>query len=110
MGTPRLDDYRTPYKINRLVVAPSYRKGDFDSHAVDAPFLFFHEGRYFMTFVGWDKTGYRTGLASSTDLEAWHKEGLILDRGPEDSVTQYNAALTCILRDNELHGPATLKK
>jgi predicted GH43/DUF377 family glycosyl hydrolase len=110
MSTPRLDDYRTPHKISRLVVAPSYRKGEFDSHAVDAPFLFFHEGRYFMTFIGWDRTGYRTGLASSTDLETWHKEGLILDRGPEGSVTQYNAALTCILRDNELFGPGTLKK
>ena len=82
MSKPRLDDYRTPHKINRLVVAPSYRMGDFDSHAVDAPFLFLHEGRYFMTYIGWDRTGYRTGLASSTDLEHWRKEGLILDRGP----------------------------
>ena len=67
-----------------------------------------------MTYIGWDSAGYRTGLASSTDpehgLEHWQKEGLILDRGPAGSVTQYNAALTCILRDNELFGPATLKK
>ena len=110
MSPPSLDNLRTPHKANRLVVAPSYRQGDFDSHAVDAPFLFFHQQRYFMTYIGWDRTGYRTGLASSTDLEHWHKEGLFLDRGPEGSVTQYNAALTCILRDNELFGPATLKK
>jgi sucrose-6-phosphate hydrolase SacC (GH32 family) len=32
-----------------------------------------------------------------------------LGRGARGSVTAYNAALTCILRDNELFGPATLK-
>ena len=110
MGAPDISAFRTPHKIGRLVVAPSYRKGDFDSHAVDCPFPFLHEGKYYMTYVGWDRTGYRTGLASSTDLETWRKKGLILDRGPERSVTQYNAALTCILRDNELFGTATLKK
>jgi predicted GH43/DUF377 family glycosyl hydrolase len=101
---------RTPHKKNELVVCPSYHPGDFDSHAVDCPFLFFHEGRYYMTYVGWDSLGYRTGLASSADLETWHKEGLILDRGPRGSVTEYNAAMTNILRDNELYGPGTLKR
>jgi len=110
MNRPLLDQLRTPRKINRLVIEPSHRQGDFDSHAVDCPFPFFHDGRYFMTYVGWDRTGYRTGLASSTDLEMWQKEGLILDRGPAGSVTQYNAAMTSILRDNELFGPATLRK
>jgi predicted GH43/DUF377 family glycosyl hydrolase len=35
---------------------------------------------------------------------------MILDRGPVGSVTEYNAALTWIVRDNELFGPSTLKK
>jgi len=104
------DRYRTPHKQNRLLLAPSYRQGTFDSHAVDCSFPFAHEGRYWMTYVGWDRTGYRTGLASSDDLEIWQKEGLILDRGPVGSVTQYNAALTSILRENELFGPGTLRK
>ena len=52
----------TPRKHDRLVVSPSYRKGAFDSHAVDCPFLFSHEGRYGMTYVGWDGTGYPKGL------------------------------------------------
>jgi predicted GH43/DUF377 family glycosyl hydrolase len=110
MKPPRVDDYRTPHKINRLIVEPSYQKGEFDSHAVDAPFLFFHEGRYCMTFIGWDGTGYQTGLAISTDLVTWHKQGLLLGRGPKGSATEHNVALTCILRDNELFGPGTLKK
>jgi predicted GH43/DUF377 family glycosyl hydrolase len=103
-------DIRTPHKINRLVVAPSYQPGSFDSHAVDVPFLFRHNGRFYMTYVGWNGIGYQIALASSTDLEHWQKEGLILGCGPKGSTTEYNAALTCILRDNDLFGPATLKQ
>jgi predicted GH43/DUF377 family glycosyl hydrolase len=103
-------ELRTPHKIGRLVLRPSYAKGEFDSHAVDCPFPFVHNGTYYMTYVGWDGTGYRTGLAKSDDLEMWRKEGIILDRGRSGSVTQYNAALTNILRDNELFGPGVLKK
>jgi predicted GH43/DUF377 family glycosyl hydrolase len=100
---------RTPRKETRLVLAPSYRKGAYDSHAVDAPFVFGHAGRFWMTHVGWDGMGYRTGLAVSDDLLHWSKEGLILDRGPKGSVTEYNAALTWILRENEVFGGGELK-
>jgi predicted GH43/DUF377 family glycosyl hydrolase len=93
-----------------LVLAPSYQAGQFDSHLVDVPFLFRHEGRFGMTFVGWDKVGYRTGLAWSDDLIHWEKEGMILDRGPRNSVNEFNIALTCILRDNDLFGSGELKK
>lgn len=103
-------NYHTPHKAGRLVIEPSYMAGSFDSHAVDCPFLFSHEGRYGMIYVGWDGIGYRTGLAFSDDLIRWRRHGLLIDRGPPGSVTEYNIALTSILRDNELHGPATLKK
>ncbi len=105
-----MDTIRTPRKHNRLVIAPSYKKGAFDSHVVDCPFLFCHDGKFWMTYVGWDGTGYQTGLASSDDLLNWHKERLLLGRGPKGSVTEFNAALTCILRDNALFGPGTLKR
>ena len=101
---------KTPYKFNRLVIEPSYKAGEFDSHAVDCPSLFYHNGAYCMTYIGFDGIGYRTGLATSCDLVNWHKRGMILDRGPEGSITQYNAALNSILRDNELFSPANLKK
>ena len=45
---------RTPHKIGRLAIRPSYIKGEFDSHAVDCPFPFLHEGTYYMTYVGWE--------------------------------------------------------
>lgn len=105
-----LDRLRTPFKHGSLVLKPSYKRGAFDSHAVDCPFLFRHGDRYYMTYVGWDAIGYRTGLASSDNLLAWHREGMILGRGPVGSVTEFNAALTCILRDNDLYGPSSLKK
>lgn len=100
---------RTPEKYGRLVVPPSFAKGAFDSHATDCPFVFEHDGRYCMTYVGWDGVGYRTGLAVSGDFRSWSKEGLIIDRGPVGSVTEYNVALTSILRANDLFGPAALK-
>lgn len=97
-------------KVDSLVLKPSYKKGEFDSHAIDAPFLFKHEEKYYMTFIGWDGTGYRTGLASSDDLIHWTKEGLIIDRGPKGSPTEFNVAMTWILRDNDLFGSGELKQ
>lgn len=104
-----LSRIRTPHKVGRLVLSPTHRRGDFDSHAVDCPFLFFHDGCYWMTHVGWDGTGYQTGLARSDDLATWEKQGRIIGRGPPGSITEFNVAMTCILRDNELFGPGTLK-
>jgi predicted GH43/DUF377 family glycosyl hydrolase len=101
---------RTPHKRDRLVLEPSYVAGQFDSHLVDCPFVFRHGNGFCMTYVGWDGRGYQTGLASSDDLIAWRKEGLIFGRGPAGSVTEHNAALTCILRDSDLRGPGTLRK
>lgn len=63
-----LDVVRTPTKLDRLVIAPSYKRGEYDSHAVDSPFPFFHDDKYWMTFIGWDGIGYQTGLAGSDDL------------------------------------------
>ena len=106
----RFAQLQTPHKYPRLVLAPSYRKGEFDSHAIDCPFVFRHDGRFHMTFIGWDGIGYRTGLATSDDLIHWRKEGLILDRGPAGSITEFNAALTWIVRDNDLYGAGVLKR
>jgi predicted GH43/DUF377 family glycosyl hydrolase len=99
---------RTPHKREALVLAPSHRAGAYDSHAVDCPFVFRREGRFAMIHLGWDGIGYRTGLAWSDDLIHWRKEGLILDRGPQGSATEFSAALTWVLRDNDLFGSGEL--
>src|SRR5580704_2261340 len=74
--------YLTPHKYGKLVLKASTMPGDFDSRSVDCPFFFHHAGRFYMTYVGWDGTGYQTGLASSGDLVDWQKEGCILRRDP----------------------------
>jgi len=105
-----LKPLRTPHKVDHLILAPSYQRGAYDSHAIDAPFVFRHNNRFYMTHIGWDGLGYRTGLASSDDLLHWHKEAVILDRGPAGSSTEFNAALTWIVRDNDLWGSGHLRK
>lgn len=111
------DDYakllarlRTPHKYPELVLPPSFKDGEYDSLAVDCPFVFRHKRRYYMTHIGFDGAGYRTGIAWSKDLVKWEKEGLILDRGPAGASTEFNAALTWIVRDNDLFGDGTLKQ
>jgi predicted GH43/DUF377 family glycosyl hydrolase len=104
------DALRTPYKLNRLVVAASKEADAFDAQSADVPFVFCHGHRFYMTYVGFDGEGYQTGLASSSDLINWRKEGLILRRDPKSPVTRYNAALTWILRENDVFSPGRLKK
>jgi predicted GH43/DUF377 family glycosyl hydrolase len=104
-----LERLRTPHKFPELVLAPSYKKGNYDALAIDCPFVFRHKRRYYMTHVGFDGIGYRTGLASSTDLIRWEKEGLLIDRGPQGSTTEFNIAMSWIVRDNELFGEGRLK-
>lgn len=101
---------RTPHKFPELVLAPSYEQRAYDALAVDGPFVFRHKRRYYMTHIGFDGTGYRTGIAWSTDLIRWEKEGLIIDRGPKGSTTEFNVAMTWIVRDNDLFGEGRLKK
>jgi predicted GH43/DUF377 family glycosyl hydrolase len=102
--------YRTPYKFEKLVLAASAELDAFDRRTVDCPFAFHHDGRYYMTYVGWDGTGYQTGLATSADLVEWKKLGCILRRDPSSPVTRYNVAMNWIVRQNELRSPGELKK
>jgi predicted GH43/DUF377 family glycosyl hydrolase len=102
--------YRTPYKYGKLVLAASNEPGAFDSRTVDCPFVFHHNGRFYMTYVGWDGTGYQTGLASSANLVDWKKEGCILRRDPASPVTRYNIAMNWIVRQNELRSEGELQR
>jgi predicted GH43/DUF377 family glycosyl hydrolase len=100
---------KTPHKVNRLVIPPSGDGSAFDSKGADVPFVFRHQERFHMTYVGFDGDGYQTGLATSTDLVNWKKKGLILRRDPASEITRYNVALTWIMRENDLFSPGRLK-
>jgi predicted GH43/DUF377 family glycosyl hydrolase len=101
---------RTPHKLGRLVLRGSGSSGSWDEKAVDCPFAFRHQDRFYMTMVGFDGTGYQTGLASSENLVDWKSEGAILRRDPSNPITRYNVALTWILRENDLASPGRLER
>jgi predicted GH43/DUF377 family glycosyl hydrolase len=96
--------YRTQYKYPKLVLDPTRKAGNFDERSVDDPIVFRANGRFFMLYIGFDGTGYQTGLASSADLVSWKREALVGARNPASKYTRYNLAISSILRDKNLHG------
>ena len=103
------DRVATPLREGRLVIRPSFVEGAFDSHAVDCPFVFSVEGRQGMTYVGWDGIGYQTALAWN-DGGDWTPGEVVFTRDPSDPLRQYNAALTSIVRDNDLASAGELRR
>jgi len=76
---------RTPYKRREPVLQGSGTAGSFDEKCVDCPFVFRHNDRFYMMYVGFDGTGYQTALATSGNLTEWSFEGVILPRGDDSS-------------------------
>lgn len=103
-ATDPIAPYRTPYKYPDLLLRGTGNSRDFDSLAVDDPIVFRAEGKFYMLYIGFDGTGYQTGLASSTDLLHWTRVALVGPRDPNSQYTKYNLAMSCILRDKNLHG------
>lgn len=110
---PALARYMTPYKYGKPVLEGSGIEGRFDSRAVDIPFVFFHRGRFFMLYTGFDGIGYQSAFAVSDDLLHWEFYGMVLPRlSPGDTKRwdAVSASASWILRDNELFGGGGLKK
>lgn len=102
--------FRTPYKYGQLILGPSGVAGSFDKLAVDDPFVFRAEGRFYMVYIGFDGVGYQSGLAVSDDLIHWERAGLIFARDPSSKIFRYNSALSCILHDVNLGSTCELQK
>jgi predicted GH43/DUF377 family glycosyl hydrolase len=96
--------YRTPCKYPELVLKASSVKGAFDERSVDDPIVFRANGEFNMMYIGFDGTGYQTGLATSQDLLKWTRKALVGPRDAASKYTKYNLALSSILRDKNLHG------
>jgi len=104
-------NYITPYKYGKPVITGSGIKGEFDFEAVDCPFVFKHNGRFHMTYVGYDGYGYSTALAVSDDLINWEKLGVILGKKTTDAWDRTGCAGTWIIKEsNSLFGPYDIKK
>lgn len=93
------NEVKAPFEYG-VVIRPSGVDGDFDSHLVDNPNVFKDGDWWYMTYVGHDNKGYRTGIARSKDLLNWEKLGVVLDNGgKEGTFDRYNAA-GYIVRDH----------
>ncbi len=102
--------YLTPYKYPGLLLRGTGNAGDFDSKSVDDPIVFRPHDHFYMLYIGFDGTGYQTGLAESTDLVRWHRVALVGPRNPAFQWTKYNLAISSILRDKSLHGAGSALK
>lgn len=102
--------FRTPYKYGKLVLSASDEAGAFDSKSVDDPFVFRHNNAFYMLYIGFDGTGYQTGLAKSADLVHWDRVACVARRDPNSKYTRFNIALSCAVREDQLTSPGKLKK
>jgi predicted GH43/DUF377 family glycosyl hydrolase len=102
--------FLTPYKYGSPVLTGSGVPGSFDELAVDCPFVFQHNGLFYMMYVGFNGTGYQTALARSDDLLHWQPAGTILRRGEGSGWDSKNVAGTWILRENRIDALPILKK
>ncbi|MBR2951064.1 MAG: hypothetical protein IKC46_14610 [Lachnospiraceae bacterium] len=98
------------YKYGKAVLAGSGIEGTYNSKAVDCPNVFCHNGRFYMTFIGYDGEGYQTALAVSDDLINWEELGVILKRGANMEWDSVGMAATTLLMDKDLYGGNKLKK
>ena len=105
-----IDQYKTPYKYGKEVLGPTGVPGSYDEKAVDCPFVFFHNGQYYMMHVGFDGKGYQTGMAVSQDLLHWEKKYIIFQRGEGSGWDKGGVAGMWILKENGLHDVPKLKK
>jgi len=103
-ASDHIASYRTPYKYPELVFKATGNKSDFNCISVDDPIVFRANGRFHMLYIGFDGTGYQTGLATSNDLIHWTHTALVGPRDPNSQYTKYNLAISSILRDKNLHG------
>jgi len=95
-----VNELLTPFKLGIPVLEPTGKEGDFDKDLVDCPFIFWHNNKFYMTYVGFDGNGYRSGLASSNNLINWKREKLILDWGENGKFDCFGAGPISILLEN----------
>lgn len=103
-----IKEYMTPYKYGKAVIDP--KSDSFSSQGADCPFLFCHNGKFYMMHIGFDGIGYQTALSSSENLIDWKEEGIILKRGCHKEWNKVGMAGVWILKDCDLYGNNELLK
>lgn len=103
-----IETYLTPYKYNKPVI--DQKDTGFSSQGADCPFLFRHNGKFYMMHIGFDGIGYQTALSSSDDLLNWKEEGVILKRGCHADWNKVGMSGNWILKNCDLYGDNELIK
>lgn len=106
----KFKDYLTPYKYGKPVLAPSGVEGEFDRFGVDNLRIVSHGGKFYMFYIGFDGTGYRTALAVSDDLLHWEKKGIVLDKGSKNPWDTNGRAVSSLFCNPDLYGKQELIK
>ena len=101
-------EYLTPYKYGKAIIPP--KEDTFSSRGTDCPFLFRHNGKFYMMYIGFDGIGYQTALCTSDDLIHWKEEGVILKRGCHKEWDKVGMAGVWILKNCDLYGENELIK
>lgn len=77
------DELKVPCKYGMILT----QIPDEEDVEIDCPGVYRHKGMWYMTFVSHNSHtetgGYRTHLASSSNLLDWHYEGCIFEQSPE---------------------------
>lgn len=102
MAESSVEPFLTPYHYDKLILKATGIAGTFDSKSVDDPIVFRHDGAFYLLYIGFDGVGYQTGLAKSNDLVDWKRVQCVARRDPHSKYTQYNVALSSILREKGL--------
>lgn len=105
-----VDHLISNYKYGEPVLTGSGVAGTFDEKGVDCPLVFSHNGRFYMSYLGFDGVSYQTALAVSDDLLHWEKKGVILKRNSHLDWDRQGMAGTSVLMERDLYRGNKLKK
>lgn len=98
----RIQRYLTPFRYPEPVLTGSGIAGAFDEMAVDIPFVFRHQNKFYMLYTGLDGKGYQSALAVSDDLLHWQHKGIILKRRENtDRWDRMGGAATWLVKESD---------
>ncbi|MBK8505750.1 MAG: hypothetical protein IPL46_28260 [Saprospiraceae bacterium] len=108
------EPYRNWYYYSDHVVPPRPNIVGFeDVKMTDVPTIFQIAGnaKWYMTFIGFDGTGYQSFIAESTDLVQWTNMQLAMGYGSEGSFDYGGVVLGAYLYENyDIKAPRVLRK
>ena len=100
-----LAPYRTPYKFPQAHPRRHrHTKATSTNKASTTPSSFYANNQFNMLYIGFDGTGYQTGLATSArSRHTGSAKPSSAPRDPASKYTKFNLALSSILRNKDLH-------